>query len=106
FIDIMALLGEGRGGRFVPSPADGDPGRLSYLPSGREPVLWVGSRRGVPYHSKVCAESVPAGPEAFEHLTSEALLAREDADGTLDVRRDVEPLIAAEIAAALPSVPG
>uniref|UniRef100_UPI001C3D6E03 HAD family hydrolase n=1 Tax=Picosynechococcus sp. (strain ATCC 27264 / PCC 7002 / PR-6) TaxID=32049 RepID=UPI001C3D6E03 len=26
-------------------------GRLDYLPSGEEPRLWVGSRRGVPYHS-------------------------------------------------------
>ncbi|WP_143589825.1 FAD/NAD(P)-binding protein, partial [Streptomyces africanus] len=48
FIDLMALLTEGRGGSFRPE-ADGT---LTYLPSGREPVLHVGSRRGVPYHSK------------------------------------------------------
>ncbi|HEX3650435.1 MAG TPA: FAD/NAD(P)-binding protein, partial [Pseudonocardiaceae bacterium] len=48
FIDLMALLTEGRGGRF-----DRDRhGRLSYRPSGREPVLHVGSRRGVPYLPK------------------------------------------------------
>src|SRR5919206_758395 len=44
FVDLMVLLTEGRGGRY-----EGD----TYLPSGREPVLYVGSRRGVPYHSKI-----------------------------------------------------
>ncbi|NEE15286.1 adenylate cyclase, partial [Streptomyces sp. SID7499] len=44
FIDLMVLLTEGRGGRHE----DG-----VYLPSGREPVLYVGSRRGVPYHAKI-----------------------------------------------------
>ena len=42
-------LTEGRGGRFVD---DGD-GTLRYEPSGDEPVLHVGSRRGVPYRSKI-----------------------------------------------------
>jgi uncharacterized NAD(P)/FAD-binding protein YdhS len=41
FIDLMVLLTSGRGGRFA---ADGD--RLRYEPSGREPVLHVGSPRG------------------------------------------------------------
>ncbi|WP_455433127.1 FAD/NAD(P)-binding protein [Streptomyces ossamyceticus] len=48
FIDLMTLLTEGRGGSYR-TEADGT---LTYLPSGREPVLHVGSRRGVPYHSK------------------------------------------------------
>jgi uncharacterized NAD(P)/FAD-binding protein YdhS len=37
------------GGRYRRS----DDGRLEYLPSGREPRLLVGSRRGVPYHAKL-----------------------------------------------------
>src|SRR5664279_923248 len=49
FIDLMVLLGEGRGGRFQ----DNGDGSLRYLPSGAEPVLHVGSRRGVPYHAKL-----------------------------------------------------
>ncbi|MBT2231601.1 FAD/NAD(P)-binding domain-containing protein [Nonomuraea sp. NEAU-A123] len=48
FIDLMVLLTSGRGGRFT-SGADGS---LTYLPSGAEPLLHVGSRRGVPYHGK------------------------------------------------------
>ncbi|MBO1331976.1 FAD/NAD(P)-binding domain-containing protein [Streptomyces sp. VRA16 Mangrove soil] len=59
FVDLMVLLTEGRGGRYE---ADG-----TYVPSGREPVLYVGSRRGVPYHSKIGYEwgaaPDPAGPE-------------------------------------------
>ncbi|MTD57688.1 FAD/NAD(P)-binding protein [Amycolatopsis pithecellobii] len=48
FVDLMLLLTEGRGGRFV----EQDGGGLLYEPSGREPVLHIGSRRGVPYHAK------------------------------------------------------
>jgi hypothetical protein len=47
FFDYLALLTVGRGGAFERGP-DG----LRYLPSGREPVLHVGSRRGVPYHAR------------------------------------------------------
>jgi len=46
FIDLMVLLTEGRGGRYVRAA------QLEYLPSGAEPTIYVGSRRGVPYHSK------------------------------------------------------
>ncbi|HEY0117260.1 MAG TPA: FAD/NAD(P)-binding protein, partial [Cellulomonas sp.] len=49
FFDAMVLLTVCRGGRFVPSGPDGS---LSYRPSGAEPVLHVGSRRGVPFRGK------------------------------------------------------
>src|SRR5699024_7283762 len=80
FFDAFSLLTAGRGGRFVSAGAahgsgrtTGNPtgnangnrratgststsgyasGALRYLPSGREPHLIVGSRRGVPYRSK------------------------------------------------------
>ena len=105
FVDLMALLTEGRGGRFTPAPLPGEPGRLTYQPSGREPRLWVGSRRGVPYHSKVRGEAEPAGPGNLLHLTPENLAAREDAEGRLGFREDVLPLIAAEIARWVPGAP-
>ena len=105
FIDLMALLSEGRGGVFEPAPLPGDPDRLSYRPSGREPRLWVGSRRGVPYHSKVRDEGAPAGPGDLVHVTAENLRAREDAQGRLDFRADVVPLIAAEIRRWVPGAP-
>ncbi|WP_193105145.1 FAD/NAD(P)-binding protein [Brachybacterium sp. FME24] len=105
FIDLMALLTEGRGGEFEPAPLPGDPDRLDYRPSGREPRLWVGSRRGVPYHSKVRAEGDPAGPGDLVHVTAENLREREDVQGRLDFRADVVPLIAAEVARWVPDAP-
>ncbi|MGP9581512.1 FAD/NAD(P)-binding protein [Brachybacterium sp. AOP35-5H-19] len=105
FIDLMALLTEGRGGVFTPDPRPGEHGRLNYVPSGREPRLWVGSRRGVPYHSKVRDEGEPAGLGDLVHVTPEALREREDADGLLDFRADVVPLIAAEIHRWVPASP-
>jgi hypothetical protein len=47
FFDYLTLLCQGRGGRFTSAS-----GRLRYLPSGDEPVLLAGSRRGVPYHAR------------------------------------------------------
>ncbi|MBD0744359.1 FAD/NAD(P)-binding domain-containing protein [Streptomyces sp. CBMA152] len=89
FVDLMVLLTEGRGGRYA---EDG-----SYLPSGREPVLYVGSRRGVPYHSKIGyawqGERPPLprffGPEAVDELLSRP--------SRPDFRRDVWPLIDKEL---------
>ncbi|TGN75890.1 FAD/NAD(P)-binding protein [Streptomyces bauhiniae] len=47
FFDHMALLTAGRGGSF-----ERVDGRLVYRPSGREPRIIAGSRRGVPYHAR------------------------------------------------------
>jgi len=123
FVDLVALLTEGRGGRFVPADrepvavpvgggdapaavsADVEAGRLEYLPSGEEPLLWVGSRRGVPYHSKVRDEGASTGLGELVHVTPANLRAREDEHGLLDFRADVVPLIAAEIAEQVPGAP-
>ncbi len=48
FFDAMGQLTEGRGGQFLP----GENGGLSYLPSGREPLIIAASRRGTPYRAK------------------------------------------------------
>ncbi|MER5805895.1 FAD/NAD(P)-binding protein [Streptomyces mirabilis] len=88
FVDLMVLLTEGRGGRY-----DGD----TYLPSGREPVLYVGSRRGVPYHSKIGYDWTgerPPLPRFFGPAEVDALLARPEG---LDFRRDVWPSIEKEL---------
>ncbi|QKG21564.1 FAD/NAD(P)-binding protein [Actinomadura verrucosospora] len=52
FFDVVALLTEGRGGRFEPAGGPGPVPRLRYVASGREPHLVAGSRRGLPYRSK------------------------------------------------------
>jgi hypothetical protein len=86
FVDLMVLLGEGRGGRFV------DDG-TRYLPSGAEPVIWVGSRRGVPYHAKLGYRR-PTGPVATRSLTT-ALI--RSGSGVLDFRTVLLPLIARDL---------
>ncbi|MEU8515855.1 FAD/NAD(P)-binding protein [Kitasatospora sp. NPDC048722] len=91
-VDLVALLTEGRGGRFEPT-ADG----LRYRPSGREPVLHLGSRRGVPYHSKTGyrLQGPPAPlPRYFGATAVDAVLAT---GGPLELRRDVWPLMAKEV---------
>ncbi|GAA3711106.1 FAD/NAD(P)-binding protein [Zhihengliuella alba] len=56
FFDALAQLTQGRGGDFV--TVGREPGRrLEYRPSGREPLIHAGSRRGVPYRAKA---EVPA----------------------------------------------
>jgi hypothetical protein len=93
FVDLAVLLTEGRGGRFTPGPD----GALTYHPSGAEPVLHVGSRRGVPYHAKpeYRLRGTPAGlPRFFGPPELAALL---DRPGPLDFRTDVWPLMAKDI---------
>ncbi|WP_051298914.1 FAD/NAD(P)-binding protein [Arthrobacter castelli] len=51
FFDMMMQLTVGRGGKFVES-GDGPDQALRYEPSGAEPVLYGGSRRGTPYRAK------------------------------------------------------
>ena len=90
FVDLLVLLMEGRGGRFEELPGGG----LRYVPSGAEPRLWAGSRRGVPYHSKITSalRGDAAGEPAF--FTAEAVAALLDAPGELDFRAQLWPLIA------------
>lgn len=87
FIDLMVLLTEGRGGRHENGV---------YLRSGREPVLYVGSRRGVPYRAKIgygwTGERPP--PLRLGQAWTAELLSR---PGPLDFRRDVWPAVAKEL---------
>jgi uncharacterized NAD(P)/FAD-binding protein YdhS len=92
FVDLAVLLTESRGGRFV-----SEGGAVTYHPSGHEPVLYVGSRRGVPYHAKPeyrLRGSRPALPRFFGPPEVADLLSR---PGRLDFRADVWPLMAKEI---------
>ncbi len=100
FIDLMVLLGEGRGGRF----SDNQDGTLTYHPSGTEPVLHVGSRRGVPYHAKL-GYSLPSGqpgsvPTPPRYFTPAAVGALGGGRRAVDFREEVWPLMAKELTAA------
>lgn len=94
FTDLMILVTEGRQGRFVDRPD----GWLTYEPSGLEPVLHVGSRRGVPYHSKLdqhLRAPLVALPHFLDDRGIEQLLAR---PGPIEFRRDVLPVLTKEVA--------
>lgn len=90
-IDLVILLTQGRGGRFV-RRSDGS---LRYLASGKEPRLYLGSRRGVPLRSKVAADI--AGPPAELQVLDRELRRRVDAGDTIDYHGDVWPLITHEL---------
>ncbi|WNI25602.1 FAD/NAD(P)-binding protein [Streptomyces sp. ITFR-16] len=88
FIDLMVLLTEGRGGRYENG---------AYVPSGREPVLYVGSRRGVPYHSKIgygWQGERPPLPRFLDPVRAGELLTRPQ---PLDFRRDIWPHVDKEL---------
>ncbi|MER5512859.1 FAD/NAD(P)-binding protein [Streptomyces sp. NPDC002766] len=95
FFDGMALLTQGRGGTFVRRS-----GRLTYLPSGREPRIYAGSRRGVPHHARGENEKGPAGRHRPRVLTPEAIDAlrrRRLAGEAVRFRTDLWPLIRLEV---------
>ena len=85
FIDQMTLLTQGRGGKFRRTAA----GKLVYEPSGEEPILYAGSRRGVPYHAKP-ASSLLAGPPPLPRFFTHEV-------SGLDFRGQLWPLVVKEI---------
>ena len=98
FFDHMALFTLGRGGTFERT-AGAEHGALVYRPSGREPKLYAGSRRGVPYVSRGRNQKGAHGRHHPLLLTPEKLAGlRCDAErGGLDFTRDLWPLIAKEV---------
>lgn len=94
FFDHMALLTTGRGGRFVYGPQG-----LRYLPSGREPRLYAGSRRGVPYQARGDNAKGPYGRHTPLVLTPEVIAGfreRADSGEAPDFLREIWPLVAKE----------
>ncbi|PRH75660.1 FAD-binding protein, partial [Streptomyces solincola] len=97
FFDHMALLTAGRGGVFTPDPATG---ALTYHPSGREPLLYAGSRRGIPYQARGDNEKGASERHAPRLLTPdvvERFRKRAEAGDAPDFREEVWPLIAREV---------
>ncbi|MBL1092630.1 MULTISPECIES: FAD/NAD(P)-binding protein [Streptomyces] len=96
FFDHMALLTTARGGSFVPGPD----GRLRYLPSGREPRLYAGSRRGIPYHARGDNAKGAHGRHLPLLLTPDVIAAfrkRADSGEPTDFLTEVWPLVAKEV---------
>ncbi|MFC4471269.1 FAD/NAD(P)-binding protein [Streptomyces xiangluensis] len=95
FFDHMALLTCGRGGTFHSMD-----GRLVYQPSGLEPGIYAGSRRGIPYHARGENEKGAYGRYLPRLLTPEniARLRRRAVDGErVHFGTDLWPLIAKEV---------
>jgi PAS domain-containing protein len=93
FFDYMALFTHARGGVF-----DRVGGRLVYRPSGREPRLYAGSRRGTPYQARGENEKGASGRYLPRRLTAEHIAAlRGPARGPIRFSTDLWPLIAKEV---------
>ncbi|MGW6911954.1 FAD/NAD(P)-binding protein [Streptomyces sp. NPDC054940] len=98
FFDHMALLTTGRGGVFVPAP-EGLTG-LRYVPSGNEPRLYAGSRRGIPYQARGDNAKGPYGRHFPLVLTSEVIAGfrkRADSGEAPDFLAEIWPLVAKEV---------
>lgn len=83
FHDVLARLTEGRGGTFTEDPEH--PHRLVYRPSGREPRIWVASRRGTPYRAKAVLDSYYP-PSVDNRFFTQALVDRTRAQARAEGR--------------------
>ncbi|MGD1217639.1 FAD/NAD(P)-binding protein [Streptomyces krungchingensis] len=95
FFDHMALLTAGRGGRFTRT----DTG-LRYRPSGKEPRLYAGSRRGVPYQARGDNAKGPYGRHTPLVLSDEVISGfrkRADSGDAPDFLGEIWPLVAKEV---------
>ncbi|MFF3646541.1 FAD/NAD(P)-binding protein [Streptomyces sp. NPDC002564] len=93
FFDYMSLFTHARGGRF-----ERVGGRLVYRPSGQEPRMHAGSRRGVPYHSRGDNEKGAHGRHRPRLLTVEYVAGlRAAGRGPLRFGTDLWPLISKEV---------
>ncbi len=97
-MDCLAALTEGRGGRFV---ADDSLAGWRYLPSGREPRLYLYSRSGRPFHARPQHDGSVCQPWPRRYFTVAAIeqLRCHSTDGRLDFSHDVLPLIEDEMRA-------
>jgi hypothetical protein len=96
FFDYMSLFTQGRGGVF--RRVDG---RLVYQRSGREPRLYAGSRRGVPYQARGENEKGAHG-RYYPRLLTAAYIAKLRArdrrrGGGIDFSAELWPLVSKEV---------
>ncbi|KAI9738045.1 MAG: hypothetical protein M1818_005473 [Claussenomyces sp. TS43310] len=95
FFDYMALLTESRGGRFTRTPSG-----LRYHPSGNEPRLYAGSRRGIPYQARGDNAKGPYGRHTPLVFTDEVIAGfrkRADSGDAPDFLSEIWPLVAKEV---------
>lgn len=98
FFDYLAMFTTGRGGRFSRS----DDGQLHYYPSGREPLMIAGSRRGVPYHARGANQKGAFGRHSPLFFTADVIArmrGRADAGEPANFRNEIWPLVDDEVRA-------
>jgi len=92
FYDVMAALTIGRGGRFVDQPD----GTLQYQSSGREPVLFAGSRSGMLIPAR--GQNQKHADYRYDPLIFTIARAKElRQKGQINFRDDVVPFLLAEV---------
>ncbi|MBX8574151.1 FAD/NAD(P)-binding protein [Pseudomonas cichorii] len=95
-MDTVAALTQGRGGRYE---RDAGFAGWRYLPSGREPQIYLFSRSGLAFHAR--PQWSPASGATLPRLffTAQAIetLRQQSATGQLDFQRDILPLIEDEM---------
>lgn len=94
-LDVIAELTLGRGGYFT---TDAVTGYKQYIPSGKEPVIFLNSRSGLPYRARPVIEDVDKSYQAAlftETMIDQLRSQKRRADGStqLDFRHDVLPLL-------------
>ena len=98
FFDYMALFTTSRGGRFTRTPGRSG---LRYHPSGAEPRLYAGSRRGIPYQARGDNGKGPFGRHMPLVLTDEVIAGfrkqRAETGVAPDFLREIWPLVAKEV---------
>ncbi len=87
FNDYISELTLGRGGHFMRN----NDGTLSYQPSGREPRMIAGSRRGIPYYPKAVSEK-GYGEQLEPVFLSEKNMDAEAVNGKLSYAKFIELL--------------
>ncbi|WJY50218.1 FAD/NAD(P)-binding protein [Streptomyces chengbuensis] len=100
FFDHMALLTTGRGGSYARERTAEHGERLAYRPSGREPRLHAGSRRGVPHQARGDNAKGASGRQHPLVLTPDVITLfrrRADAGDPPDFLGEIWPRIAKEV---------
>lgn len=90
FFDVMGQLTEGRGGRFVAGEGNAE---LTYLPSGREPLIIAASRRGTPYRAKATLTGYYPGTVRLRYCTEGAIAKFADSGIRPSFDYDLWPLL-------------
>ncbi|KJZ70558.1 hypothetical protein HIM_10061 [Hirsutella minnesotensis 3608] len=95
FFDHMALLTMGRGGRFTRSSKG-----LVYHPSGKEPRMYAGSRRGIPYQARGDNSKGAYGRHLPLILTEDVIASFRDRANTKnapDFLKEIWPIVSKEV---------